>query len=174
MKTCTFALLSLLLMACDPAAVVGSPKDLAGLDRVAAAPGLVTDSERYVFRPGDFGPELTITSRFQAPDDTSVDLANCNGASSWRLQKLEANGWVEAWLPAVDACRSVPVAISRNGSRPGSHLVRRGAGSALQPGTDGRELADGTYRLVWEGLTTASGIDVDASQRTSNQFVIGH
>lgn len=132
-----------------------------------------TDEPVYSFAPGQFGPELRIRSTFTAPADTALHLANCNGAFSWRLQKVSGQDWADAWSPAMDACLSAPILIPPSGTHTGTHLVRPGAGARLLAPSGENELDEGTYRLVWDGLSRAKGGAVPLASRLSNTFKVG-
>lgn len=138
-----------------------------------------TDRVTYALQTGEFGPELTIVSRFQAPKNAAVYLVNCNGVFAWRLQKLVDSGWADAWAPAMDACLSAPIEVPAGGTLAGSHLIRPGAGAILYPSGTSQELGVGTYRLVWDGVLTSFsadrhpfGEDLALEQRMSNPFAV--
>jgi hypothetical protein len=161
--------------AAEPAPAAAPPAGTrpAGITPPAAArPAVVADAGLYRFTPGDFGPELLIASTFTAPAHVDVDIANCNGAFSWRLQQRVGDEWVDAWVPAMDACLSAPLQVAAGQTHAATHLVRDGAGAALRPAADGVPLHDGTYRLVWDGVASAGGETLDPSLRTSAPFEV--
>lgn len=138
-----------------------------------------TERNSYRFSAGEFGPELTIVARFMAGTDGPVYIVNCNGAFSWRLQKLVDDAWVDAWAASLDACLSSPIIVPAGGSHTSTHLIRPRAGAVLNPSGSQDEVGTGTYRIVWDGVLRSFdpghrpfGKEVPLDQRVSNPFSV--
>ena len=113
------------------------------------------DATHYRMTEGPYGPETVITSRFIAPSDRSVYVANCNGAIGTGLQRLVGEEWVSAWVVAMNACMSEPIEIPPGGSHVGVIIVRPRGGAVTWPEGAGDRLEPGTYRVVWYGVASS-------------------
>jgi hypothetical protein len=111
-----------------------------------------TDAERYVMRPGPYGDEATIVAMFTAPPDTTVQILNCNGAISWGIQRRVEGRWEDAWAAVTNQCLSPPIVLAPRGVWVDTLTLAASAGGF--PSGE-REIAPGTYRVVWYNVLTA-------------------
>jgi hypothetical protein len=139
-----------------------------------------TDSLAYhlTFRNGQYEGSASATFRNAMPD--TAYFVNCNGVTSFTLQRLQDTAWSNVWSPPMNACLSAPIIVA-----PGDSLHRtvplldgfQPDSAALQ-----RSPADtGIYRIVWSGLvhhyhapnrTASFGTTPPIELRISNRFLL--
>ena len=136
----------------------------------AATAPIATDRERYVFRDGPYGPEVTIVTRFTAPRDGDVFIVNCNGAMTTGLQRFEQGKWVNVWVAETNGCLSAPIVVRAGQERTETMTV---ISRPHQP------VAPGAYRVVWHNVLTSFdrdarpfGSDLPVEHRASAPVVL--
>ncbi len=166
-------------VACTAGREETPPKPAAKKVAKAAAGPIRTDRERYVFRYGFFGPEITIVSTFRAPKERPLYVVNCNGAMSYGLQRLVDGKWINAWGAVTNACLSEPIVIAAGSERTEPIILRPGVGAVIYPREDRKLIEAGTYRVVWHGVLTSFdfnarpfGDELPLEQRASAPFLV--
>jgi hypothetical protein len=137
-----------------------------------------TDRASYALTAGPQGLEATIVATLRAPADRPIYLLNCNGATGANLQRQTSEGWVYAWVIAMNACLSPPIVVPPGGERTTRIYVHENSGAVLDP-ADSRMIVSGTYRVVWTGVLTSFdpnakgfGEELPLEQRVSAPFHI--
>lgn len=144
-----------------------------GIDLINTFSGLTpssleTDSTMYHVRTTEAAHEVTIGATFRNSSTVEVLIPTCHDPHPPELEKLDPDGWVSAYSPAVLLCLGSPERIP-----PGRtyRIDYRVSGSRL-PNSGPRLEVDsipGTYRLNWHALHTKSG-QLPATHRISNPF----
>lgn len=172
------ALLAILLVACTEAPPPAATKKPAPPPPKPPEGPVRTDSARYVFRYGFFGPEITIVTTMHAKDK-ALYVTNCNGAMSNGLERRVGDAWVAAWGAVTNSCLSEPIVIPAGGQRTEPIVLRPGAGAVIYPREARQLIEPGTYRVVWHGVYTSYdpnarpfGDEVPLEQRASAPFVV--
>jgi hypothetical protein len=172
-RTVTTALL-LLLCLDGCAAPEADPESREGDSSLS----LRTDSTEYILHFEDPGWRTTVGFTYRAESDT-VYIVQCNGTILMNLQKLEPEGWTDAWYAEGDQCLSPPIVIPPGEVFQGeAHIwgAELGTGSM---NTFRLPEIDGDYRLIWHQpvhhYMAGSGIFGDTlplAQRTSNRLIL--
>jgi hypothetical protein len=172
-------LLAFALAACTAGREETPPKPAPKKAAKAVEAPVRIDRERYVFRYGFFGPEITIVSTFRAPKERPVYIVNCNGAMSYGLQRLVDGKWIESWGAVTNSCLSEPIVIAAGGERSETIILRPGVGAVIYPREDRKVIEAGTYRVVWHGVLFSFdfnarpfGDALPVEQRASAPFVV--
>lgn len=162
------------LLGCD-----GPPPDADPVlgERSFDAP-IHTDSTVYSLRFDDPGWTTTIGFAYRAEADT-VYIVNCNGAILMNLQKLEPDGWTDAWYAEGNACLSPPIVVP-----PGTEFSGEVVIWGAEPGRRSYNTfrvpdIDGEYRLVWhqpvhhyDPRPGSFGDTIPLAKRVSNRFTL--
>lgn len=166
------------IIACeaDPGDLV-QPRTADNVDHDAAA--FQTDALKYHVTVTSHLYEATIGFTFTNPTQAPAYFVNCNGATSFWLEKWTGRGWKPVWVPAIQLCLSPPIVVQPGGTY--SRTIHKAAGlpgNNLYPKLEVSEIA-GTYRLVWGDVLRSfdpnkypSGDRLPLEHRVSNRFVL--
>jgi hypothetical protein len=154
----------------------GQPEPDSGLNSGDPSVLLRTDSTGYSLQFDDPGWRTTVGFTYRAESDT-VYIVNCNGAILMNLQKLEAEGWTDAWYAEGNQCLSPPIVVP-----PGEVFRSEVHIWGAEPGTGSYNTfrvpeIEGEYRLVWhqpvhhymDGSGTFGDM-IPLAKRVSNRF----
>jgi hypothetical protein len=132
--------LVLLIPACakPPAAPVEPAKASPTVEEPRAP--IRTDRDAYVMKDG----RLTIVATFTAP--RTAYITHCNDQQPMGLQRFVGGNWVSAWVGAMNACFSAPIALQPGQERTAQLTIQTGAGAVTHP------LETGLYRVAFFGV----------------------
>jgi hypothetical protein len=137
-----------------------------------------TDSLSYTLsNDGMYTAKITV--EFTNKTAATTYVANCNGISAWRLEKLTNGQWNGVWTAIIPSCASRPIAVAPNAIyKPAVQFYAGLPGTNVVPKFDTYPI-DGIYRMVWTSgpsLTLVDTFSTDnllpLSQRTSNVFAL--
>ena len=139
-----------------------------------ARPGFRTSRLHYDARRVGDGIEIQIPYVYRNATGDSVYFTNCNEIIVPSLEKQIGGTWSSVWTGASPACRSLPVVVPPGGERMDTIQVL--SSPDMYPEFKVDDL-DGTYRLVWHGVSHHGDVPPLATplpqeERTSNEFTV--
>ena len=137
-----------------------------------------TDSQSYTLRPNEMGYSALINVEFGNRTADTVYFMNCNGVTGVSFEKLVDSTWRSAWIPAMNACMSEPIAVAPGSTRTFPTHAFAARSDRVEAGEFSIDDAPGTYRIVWPHTVTSYrssppfGDSLPLSQRVSNKFTL--
>jgi len=141
-----------------------------------SAVSLQTDSTEYSLQFDDPGWRTTVGFTYRTESDT-VYIVNCNGTILMTLQKLEPEGWTDAWYAEGNQCLSPPIVVPPGNVFQGEVYIWGAEPGIRSYNTFRVPEIEGEYRLVWNqpvhhylnGRGTF-GDTIPLANRVSNRF----